>query len=232
MKLTIYKYDPAVDSAPYYVTHEVPYTDKMTVLEAVVYFNENCEYVAYDYNCHGRLCGRCAIMMDGKPVLMCSTPITDADHTIEPLAGQTVVRDLIVDKSSYHEKLANQYLRIRTEPVREDEIPLQDYEASLTINQLVTCMRCGMCDAACPIVAMKPTEYAGPATMVALAYRHLDSYDQADRVLESVGKGLYHCIECGMCDEVCQRFEIDHLGIYKMLRKEAEARGLKPSYAN
>jgi fumarate reductase iron-sulfur subunit len=231
MKIRIFKYDPAVDAEPRFIEHEVPYKEKMTVLEAIAWVHENKEMVAYDYSCHGRMCGRCAMMLDGIPVLACCTPITNKDHTIEPLKGQTIVRDLIVDKSDFGDRLSKQYNRIRIEPVKLEEIDDFDKKAADTLYDIVNCTRCGCCDAACPVLKEKPDQFVGPATMLAIAFRHLDSYDQADRVLEAVSKGLYHCIQCGMCDTVCQRYEIEHLEAWNMLRKAAEERGLKPSYA-
>ncbi|MFZ7121197.1 MAG: succinate dehydrogenase/fumarate reductase iron-sulfur subunit [Eubacteriaceae bacterium] len=231
MKVKIYKYDPAKDKEPRYIEHEVPYKEKMSVLEAIVWVHENKEMVAYDYSCHGRMCGRCAMMLDGVPILACSTPISDKEHTIEPLRGQRVIRDLIVDKSDLGDRLSNQYERIRTEPVKLEELDKYDKEAADILYDNVNCTRCGCCDAACPVLKEKPDQFVGPATMLAVAFRHVDSYDQADRALEAVSKGLYHCIQCGMCDEVCPRYEIDHLGAWKTLRAAAEERGLKPSYA-
>ena len=87
MKIRISKFDPAVDAEPYYITYDVPFKEKMTLLEAIVYVHENNEAVNYDYSCHGRMCGRCAVMLDGIPSLACSTPIIDSSHTIEPLKG-------------------------------------------------------------------------------------------------------------------------------------------------
>ncbi|NLI91010.1 MAG: succinate dehydrogenase/fumarate reductase iron-sulfur subunit [Peptococcaceae bacterium] len=231
MKLKIFKYDPAMDAESRYIEHEVPFKDKMTLLEAIVWVHENKEMIAFDYSCHGRMCGRCAMMLDGTPVLACCAPITNKDHTVEPLKGHTVIRDLIVDKSAFGDRLSKQYQRIRTEPIKPGEINKFDAAVAPTIYDMANCTRCGVCDAGCPVLAEKPSQYAGPATMLAIAYRFLDSYDQADRELEAVSKGLYHCIMCGNCDKVCQRFEIKHVEAWKMLRAAAEKRNLKPSYA-
>jgi succinate dehydrogenase/fumarate reductase iron-sulfur protein len=231
MQITIKKYDPALDPAPYNVTKEVPYKDKMTLLEAIVYFHENHQAVAYDYSCHGRLCGRCAVMLDGTPSLACCTKLEDGDHTIEPLKGHPVIRDLVVDKRDFDDRLSNQYVRLRTEPIKPEEVDKFDPAAAQTIYSMVFCTRCGSCDAACPVFSANPDQFVGPATLLAIAHRHLDSYDQADRVLEAVSKGLYRCIMCGRCDQVCQRYEIKHLEAWTMLRREAERRNLKPSYA-
>lgn len=231
MKIKIFKYDPAVDAEPRYIEHEVPYKEKMTMLEAIVWVYENKEMVAFDYSCHGRMCGRCAMMLDGVPTLACCTPLTNENHTIEPLKGHPIIRDLIVDKSDFGDRLSKQYQRIRIEPIKTEDVNKFDKAAADTIYDMVNCTRCGCCDAGCPVLNEKPSEYAGPAMMLAIAYRHLDSYDQADRVLEAVSKGLYHCIMCGNCDKVCKRYEIEHVKAWQMLRDEAVKRGLKPSYA-
>ena len=203
MEIRIFKYDPALDAKPYYITHEVPFKEKMTLLEAITYVHENFEAVNYDYSCHGRMCGRCSVMLDGVPALACATPIKDEAHTIEPLKGHTVIRDLIIDKSDFGDRISKQYNRIRIEPITAEEINDYDGENAKIIYELVNCTRCGMCTAACPVFNESPDKYVGPAAMVAVAFRHYDSYDQADRVLEAVSQGLYNCILCGTCDEVC-----------------------------
>lgn len=100
MKITVKRYDPSKDNAPYETTYEVPHDDEyMTLLQALVYIHENEEPLAFDFSCRGRMCGRCAMMLDGKPVLACVEPLSDGSHTVEPLEGVPVVKDLIVDKS-------------------------------------------------------------------------------------------------------------------------------------
>lgn len=232
MKIKIQKFDPSVDLEPYYIEHEIEHTGMMSVLEAITVVHEQCEAVSFDYSCHGRMCGRCSVMMDGMPVLACSTPITDKDHVIEPLKGMPIVRDLVVDKSDLDNELSRVYLRIRTEPVKLEEMSDFNVEDKDVIYALSNCLRCGMCNAACPAVSIVKNKYAGPAFMVANGFRYYDPYDQADRVLEAVSNGMYHCTMCGTCDSVCPRNDIDHQDLYKVLRAEAEKRGLKPSYAD
>ena len=231
MELKVYKFDPAVDAQPSYLTGTIEHTDKMTVLEALIAFHETVGDVAFDYSCHGRMCGRCAMMVDGTPVLACCTAISDGDHTIEPLAGHTVVRDLIVDRFFKDAEPSEIYRRVRVEPVVAEEANACDAQTGDAMYTMVNCTRCGVCNAACPVYTQSPDQYVGPAAMLAIAYRDADPYDQGDRVLEAVSKGLYRCIQCGRCDEVCRRLEIDHLGTWATLRAKAEERGLVPSYA-
>lgn len=62
--------------------------------------------------------------------------------------------------------------------------------------------------------------------MVAIALRHYDPYDQGDRVAEAVQEGMWNCIMCGKCDEVCPAREIRHVDTWTELRAIATERGL------
>lgn len=231
MKLTVKRYDPTKDDAPYTVDYEVPSNGEyMTLLEGLMYIHENYEPLAFDFACRGRLCGRCAMMLDGVPVLACVEPLKDGSHVIEPLAGMPVIRDLIVDKSRAHKKLEETYERVRFEPIDMKELQTFNMEVQDDILDVEHCCRCQVCTAGCPAKAANPS-YIGPSRMLAVAFRHFDPYDQSDRILEAVQGGLWDCLMCGNCDKVCNALEIDHMGIWKKLRDAAEARGLKPKQA-
>lgn len=233
MKVSILKYDPSVDAAPHYDDYEVEWREDMTLLEVLVAVDEGCEPLSHDYSCRGRVCGRCSMMLNGEPVNACWTVVKDESLTIEPLEGFSVVRDLVVDKSRQLEQIRHIDGRVWVEPVTDRSTIMADMDPELgkKINGLERCARCLCCLAGCPAFNLAGSDYIGPAGMVALAYRHFDPYDQGDRVLEAVSGGMYSCILCGKCDEVCPADEIDHLSIYQLLREEAESRGLKPSSA-
>ena len=234
MKITVYKFDPSIDAAPYYIDGEVPFKEKMTAMEALLYFHRNIAPVNYDSSCGGRLCGRCSMLLNGEPCMICVTPIEDKDYTFEPLPGYPIIRDLIVDKSVVADKLSNIYNRVRIEPYTEETYnnPKDfDFEHKTDLYALEFCARCGACTAACPVKAMYGDEFAGPMELSAYAYRYLDPLDQGDRLMEAVSAGLFRCIECGKCDEVCAQQDIHHVEIFKYLKEKAIERGIKPSYA-
>ncbi|MDR1183244.1 MAG: 4Fe-4S dicluster domain-containing protein [Coriobacteriales bacterium] len=225
MNITIVRFDPTTDKEPYESTYDVPYFERMTALEAVMYIYENYEPIAFDYSCHGRSCGRCGMTVDGEPKLTCIAPISDGSHTIAPLKGYPVIRDLIVDQSGVQKLTSRLYNRVQTHILSKDEINTFDMENYEKIFQISWCTRCGRCTADCPAVAANP-EYVGPMSMLATAYRYYDINDQADRVVEALNNGLTNCIQCGNCTMVCTSKEIDHVTYWKQLLAEARERGL------
>jgi succinate dehydrogenase/fumarate reductase iron-sulfur protein len=231
MKATLLRYDPAIDPAPYYKDYEVPWRENITVLEVLMYIYENLDSIAFDFSCRGRVCGRCALMLDGEPIMACYEPVSsDRDITIEPLKGFPILRDFIVDKSKVYHRLSTMYNRIRHTPLTKSEIDETcDPELRTTLYSLEWCARCLCCMASCPVynAAEGPGDFVGPSGQIALGMRFLDPYDEGDRVTEAVEKGLWSCIMCGKCDEVCPAGEIQHLTIYTLLRDAAKERGFE-----
>ena len=234
MKITVCKYDPSTDEAPYYIEGEIAYKDNMTALQALVDFHENVAPVSFDYSCAGRLCGRCSMLVDGVPCLVCSKKIDDTDHTFEPLPGYSIIRDLIVDKSAADKALEPLWDRkaIEEMTVAQSRGPVDfDYENRALFYPLEFCSRCGACTSVCPAHAANPDGYAGPMAMIASAYRHFDPHDKADRLIEVTTNGLFYCIECGTCDTVCANPDIRHVDLFQLLKARAAEAGYKPSYA-
>lgn len=231
MKAQVFRYDPTTDVSPHYETYEVPWRENITVLEVLMYIYENHDPIAFDYNCRGRTCGRCSLMLDEEPVVACFTPIKeDRDIVIEPLRGFPVIRDVVVDKSEIMDKIRIIELRQKVKPLEWADVEEKmDPKVFAKIDMLQWCAKCMCCVAACPIIVnMNDLErFSGPAVMVAVALRYYDPNDLADRVLQAVSEGLFECTLCGNCMRVCPA-GIDHLSVLMELRSEAEAKGFKP----
>lgn len=231
MNITVERFDPALDAAPHQETYEVPWHEYITPLEALMYIHENITPITFDYTCRGGLCGRCTMTVDGEPAFGCIKFLDDADHTIQPLQGFPVISDLIVDKRAAQADLARTYARVRAFPLTEEEVANETEgftpEVADRLHMTEYCCRCQACVSGCPGKKLNPS-YAGPSKMVALAYRHLDPYDQGDRVVEAVQNGLWDCLMCGKCDQICENHEIKHLELIQILRDAAEERGLRP----
>lgn len=234
IEATVYRYNPAVDSEPYYLTYEVPFdadeiTGTMTAMQVLEYIYEQIEPIAYDCSCVSGLCGRCSMMIDGTAGLACWTTLEPGSHTFEPLAGFPVVRDLKVDKGAVYERYVDTDLANKTvNPITE----IKDIDYDLywnTLERMNMCRECMCCYADC--TALNETgwsSYVGPGAMVQIAMRYLDPHDEADRVLQAVFSGVFDCVQCGNCTSVCPA-AIDIADAIKTLQDAAEARDLKPA---
>lgn len=227
----VFRFDPTVDEKPYFKEYIIPWqedeSDMMTGLQVLHYIYENIEPIVYDYNCRGSICGRCGMVIDGVARLACYTKLTPGVHTFEPLKGFTVIRDLMVDKSSAMQKFVETHVAKKTlNPVtKSDDI---DYELYWnTLERLNNCRECMICYDVCAALKVNDHDYIGPGAMMQVAFRHVDPYDEADRVAQAVDSGLWKCVMCGSCDIVCPA-QIPHVNLLQMLRDAAEERGLKP----
>lgn len=67
IKLKIFRYDPTSDKEPWYEIHEIPYWEKMRILDAINYVKDELARagVAYRYSCGLRKCGTCGVLVNG-----------------------------------------------------------------------------------------------------------------------------------------------------------------------
>ena len=61
--------------------------------------------LAYRWFCGSKMCGTCAVRMNGREVLACWEAV-EPDMTIEPLRNLPVIRDLVVDRAPFERKVA------------------------------------------------------------------------------------------------------------------------------
>ena len=85
----------------------VPYQKWMRVLDALNWIAENkAPDLAYRWFCGTKMCGTCAVRMNGREVLACWEAV-EPDMTIEPLRNLPVIRDLVVDRGPFERKVAS-----------------------------------------------------------------------------------------------------------------------------
>lgn len=240
--MTVFRFDPSTDDAPYYESYEVPVKDGMSVLQGLHYIRENLAPITYDYSCRATGCGLCGMTVNSTPCFACCTPLKeDEDYIIEPLSRYPVVKDLFVDRSAIEERINSLMPQfIRSSPMVE---PMQISQKSNGLTAILQqCRDCGICMTVCPAVEMVGFgAYAGPEVLVKLAARYFDEREGASimRLQQATSEGLFNCIECGTCTGVCPKGElikvddypfsfIDHPSIFKSMKADAEAAGLKP----
>jgi succinate dehydrogenase/fumarate reductase iron-sulfur protein len=105
---------------PMPVQYRIPYADRMRVMDALNYIREHIDSsLAFRWSCrYYAKCGTCAAMINGKPGLTCYEPATDG-MVVGPLANFPVVRDLVIDRREWDERV-NRQLRgiLETEVTR------------------------------------------------------------------------------------------------------------------
>jgi len=184
---------------------EVPYRKWMRVLDALNWIAENqAPDLAYRWFCGSKMCGTCAVRMNGREVLACWEAVEPVT-TIEPLRNLAVVRDLVVDRSAYERKVES------LEPWLERALPYSGFPEPLThvdikdVSKALDCIGCMCCYSACPVIGLGDlTDFAGPAPLVQLGQTALDPRNDPDKVKRSLARtGIFHCVSCYKCEEVC-----------------------------
>jgi succinate dehydrogenase/fumarate reductase iron-sulfur protein len=184
---------------------KVPYQKWMRVLDALNWIADNkAPDLAYRWFCGTKMCGTCAVRMNGREVLACWEAV-EPEMTIEPLRNLPVIRDLVVDRGPFERKVAS------LEPWIERAAPYPGFPEPLTHQQMknaskaLDCIGCMACYSACPVIGLDAlTDFAGPGPLVQLGQTALDPRNDAGKVARALAAtGIFHCVSCYKCEEVC-----------------------------
>src|ERR1051326_6145845 len=88
---------------PRFDTHRVTLAEKACVLDALFALQRGpCPDLAFRFSCRVGMCGSCAMVVNGREQLTCSTLVRTFGNRlrIEPLRNLRVTRDLAVDMTS------------------------------------------------------------------------------------------------------------------------------------
>ncbi len=227
IKFEVSRYRPEEESEPTLQSYDVPYNRDWVVLDALNHVKDQIDgSLSFRWSCRMGVCGSCGMMVNGEPKLTCAVPLTDYEPSkpvrIEPLQFFPVMRDLVVDMTSFLEKLSS----VKPWIIRDDVEATEAVEFNQTpaeldaYKQFSMCINCMLCYSACPVVGLEP-EFTGPAA-IALAQRYnLDSRDEgAEDRMDALDahEGLWGCTFVGECTKVCPK-NVDPAGaiqLYKM----------------
>ena len=193
--LKISRFNPEIDRAPVFKEYQVPYVDDDSVLGALLYIYEEIDStLLFSYGCRYRICGKCAIRINGKPALACETRVEDG-MVLEPLDNLPVIRDLAVDRTGLIEPLRR--LEILLSPLKEVEAVSQPSE----FYQLMRCNECLSCLSSCPVFKAE-VGYDGPFMGTKLAQLYYD-VREGKKSLSDLENFLDGCIQCQQCEVHC-----------------------------
>jgi len=218
IKVTIFRYDPSKDSKPRYETYNIPRQSNMTVLGVLRYVYENYDgTLAFNYECRNGYCGGCAVWVNKTPQLICKTPAS-REMIIEPLRNLPLVKDLIVDRSAYDQGLLKlrPFLERATAPqIQPEMLRAEKFQWSKYMSR---CTQCLSCYSVCPVLGPAPWAFAGPTQMVTIGRYAFDPRDSARRNLTAYQEGVYNCVSCLRCNDVCP----SQIPIFDAIRKMRE----------
>lgn len=212
IKLSVARYDPEQDGAPRMQEYEVPYQEDHVVLDSLNWVKAHVDgSVAYRWSCRMGICGSCGMTVNGEPKLGCAAFLRDyapGPIVVEPLANFPVVRDLVIDMSSFLDKLRSVKPWVIAPPKALGKGEELQKPAEIDqYRQFSLCINCMLCYSACPVISVEP-DFVGPAA-IALARRYeLDSRDEAgdERVAALMAHdAIWDCSFVGECSAVCPK---------------------------
>lgn len=193
---------------------DVPRQASQTVLDVVTYIQRMLDpTLAYRYACRVGMCGSCAMTVNGVPRWTCRTHVDKVARNdkleIGPLKNLPVIRDLVTDMRQFFDKWARakgQFTGARTK--RDDFQRVQPSSPERReADAGIECIGCGVCYAACDVVAWNP-DYLGPAALNRSWTLVKDERDPntVDRLRAVAGDaGCHSCHTHMSCTERCPK---------------------------
>lgn len=230
-KVRVQRFNPDHDQKPHMQTYEIEMTRGMTLLDALHAIKTQQDgSLTYRRSCRHAICGSCTMNVNGHNVLVCEQPLRDhldrrGRVTIRPLPYLPIIKDLVVDRSSFWE----QYLRVKPWLIPPDDIPEQEFRVSpeevAALDDAEQCIMCGACYSACTIVGMNKN-YIGPHALLKAFLRVLDPRDSAigDRLAGvDIANGVWRCHTIFNCIDACPK-GLDPTYAIETLRNLAQRR--------
>lgn len=167
--------------------------------------------VSYDVNCLEEVCGSCAMVINGKARMACSSLVDQLRQPIriEPMTKFPVVRDLQVDRSSMFENLKRMKAWVPIDGTYDlGPGPRMAPEVQEKAYPLSRCIACGSCLEVCPQVN-ENSDFVGAAiiSQVRLFNMHpTGAMHKRERLAAVRGKGgVQDCANAQNCVEICPK---------------------------
>lgn len=215
------------------------FTTVLDALLSVKHVHDNS--LAVRYSCRMGVCGSCGMVVNGKPSLACETCLFDVAKDgkveVEPMQAHPLLKDLVTDFDDFFEKHMSVqpglYRKNAAEQSKAGAIYKQSTDERNRYLPYSSCIMCGLCLDACPVVNSNP-KFIGPQAL-SQAYRyHEDSRDQMGKerlnLIDSLDS-VWGCEFAGACSEVCPK-GVDPAGAIQALKFEIFGESMKPHKEN
>jgi fumarate reductase iron-sulfur subunit len=195
-------------------TFPVPRREAQTVLDVVTYIQRRLDpTLAYRFACRVGMCGSCAMTVNGQPRWTCRTHVADVARKdmleIAPLKNLPIVRDLVTDMREFFDKWVRARAQFQPTKTRRDDFARIEPGSPTrrAIDAAIECIGCGVCYAACDVVAWNP-DYLGPAALNRAWTLVNDARDgdRRERLAAVAGDaGCHACHTHQSCTERCPK---------------------------
>jgi fumarate reductase iron-sulfur subunit len=154
-----------------FATYGVPVGANQTVLDVLTHIQRHMDAtLSYRFACRVGMCGSCAMTVEGRPRWTCRTQARAVARQgrlrIAPLRGLPVIKDLAVDMEAFFDKWhrAGGAFEGAPSPAADFATVRPDEPSRGHADAGIECIGCGVCHAACDVVAWRP-DYLGPAAL-------------------------------------------------------------------
>jgi succinate dehydrogenase / fumarate reductase iron-sulfur subunit len=232
--LNVRRFDPEAERPEsYYQEFALEVDETATVLDGLIQVREEVDgTLAVRCSCRSAICGSCAMKVNGKGVLGCTTKFIDvmgpdgAAVTVEPAGNMGLIKDLVVEFDAHWDKIKaiEPWLK-PSGPAPEAEYLTSDQDM-LHLAGVMGCIQSGVCTSECTVLEIDEN-FLGPAAL-AKAYRFVaDPRDDAD--VDRLGQlnrygGIWDCTRCMKCVEACPK-DVDPMGRIMAMRELAMVAG-------
>jgi len=201
--------------------------------------------LAFRKNCRNTICGSCGMRINGRSALACKENVGSElaklpdvtksqipEITVAPMGNMPVIKDLVVDMSSFWDNLeaVDPYVSTGARTIPEREF-LQSPEERSRLDQMGNCILCGACYSECNAREVN-SDFVGPHALAKAQRMVADSRDATkESRLEAYNQGtqgVWGCTRCYMCNTVCpmEVAPMDQIGKIKqeiLDRKDAQS---------
>jgi len=167
--------------------------------------------VVWDSACLEEVCGSCAMNINGRVRMACSSLIDKLEQpiTLEPMKKFPVVRDLAVDRERMFTALKRVHAWVDVDGTHNlGPGPRQSAKDQSTMYVLSTCMTCGSCLEACPQVTLD-NDFIGAAAISQARLFNMHptgKLNTEERVRGLMGPGgIQECGKAQNCIKVCPK---------------------------
>ncbi|MGF1479416.1 MAG: succinate dehydrogenase/fumarate reductase iron-sulfur subunit [Cyanophyceae cyanobacterium] len=215
MKVTFKVIRQKVNQPPKIQSYLLEVEPKNTILDCLDRIKGEIDgSLGYRKNCRNTICGSCAMRINGRSALACKEKVgsevtqgASPEITIAPLGNMPVIKDLVVDMTSFWDNLeaVDPYVSTSARAVPEREF-LQKPQERERLEQMGNCIMCGACYSECNAREVN-SEFVGPHALAKAQRMVMDTRDaRTEARLEKyhVGTaGVWGCTRCYWCNTVC-----------------------------